>query len=108
MSEPINNILVEIIDEQWELLHSFVPKMGESFVDAAADQWIEIETSCCSGACYTCAHRVVEWGQDIDKSLVSEPLVDIEDNEMLTCIGGLKDDVFRDGKFHRIVLQKLL
>ena len=101
-------VIVEILDAQGEIETSFTPKMGQSFVEAAEDIDVMMPTSCCAGACFTCACRIVEWQEDVDIGLLSVPLVDIDEDQVLACIGWLKDEVFTDGKFHRIVLQKLI
>lgn len=101
-------VIVDILDANGEIEASFTPKMWQSFVEAADDIGITMPTSCCAGACFTCACRIVEWQEDVDIGLLSVPLVDIDDDQVLSCIGGLKDEVFTDGKFHRIVLQKLI
>lgn len=108
MSNIDNHILVEVVDSNGNLDFSFSPKMGESFVDGADRSGFEIPTSCCAGACFTCACRVIQWEEDIERELLSIPLVDLEEDQMLTCIGWLKDHVFHDGRFHHIILQKLL
>lgn len=102
------NVIVEILDAHGNVEASFTPHIGQSFVEAADDSNVIMPTSCCAGACFTCACRIIEWQDDIDIGLLSVPLVDIDDDQVLTCIGGLKDEVFSDGKFHRIVLQKLI
>lgn len=101
-------IIVEVRNANGDLEIEFSPRKGQSFVDAAEDAGFEMPVSCCAGACFTCACRIVEGQDDVDVGLVSVPLVDIEDDQVLACIGGLKDQVFDDGKFHRIVLQKLI
>ena len=103
-----NTIIVDVVNADGEIETSFTPKMGQSFVEAADDIGVVMPTSCCAGACFTCACRILEWQDDIDIGLLSVPLVDIDDDQVLACIGGLKDEVFTDGKFHRIVLQKLI
>lgn len=100
-------VRVDIVDHNGTVEASFTPKPGQSFVDAADEIGYEMSVSCCAGACYTCACRIVQGQEDVDTSLVSEPLIDIEEEQVLTCIGGLRDEVFRDGKFHHIILQKL-
>ena len=101
-------VVVDVLDTNGEIETSFTPKMWQSFVEAAEDIGITMPTSCCAGACFTCACRILEGQDDIDIGLLSVPLVDIDDDQVLTCIGWLKDEVFTDGKFHRIVLQKLI
>jgi len=79
-------IIVDIIDSQGTIEASFSPHMGQSFVEAAEDNNIIIPTSCCAGACFTCACRVIEGQEDIDIGLLSVPLVDLEDDQVLSCV----------------------
>lgn len=108
MSDTQSLIEVSLINAHGELEWVFNPKQWQSFSDAAADAGISLPTACCAGACFTCCCRIKEGLSDVDVGLVSVPLVDIDDDQVLTCIGGLKDSLFIDGKFHKIVLQRLV
>lgn len=79
-------IVVDVLDAQGELEMSFTPQAGQSFVEAADDIGKEIPTSCCAGACFTCACRIVQGQEDVDIELLSTPLVDIESDQVLACI----------------------
>lgn len=103
-----NQVQVELLNTNGESEGFFYPKQWQSFADAADESWLSLPTSCCSWACFVCACRMVEWEKDIDIWLVSVPLVDIDEDQVLTCVWWIKDSIFSDWKFHKIVLQKLV
>ncbi len=103
-----SQIIVEILDANGVVEWSFSPKVWQSFVEAGEDAGLYMPSSCCAGACFTCACRIVSGQEDVDIGLVSVPLVDIDPDQVLTCIGGLRESIFSDGKFHKIVLQKFV
>lgn len=74
----------------------------------AEDQNFEIPSSCRSGACFVCAAKVLKGAECIDIGKMGVPLVDIDEDQILTCIGGIKSECFKDGKVHEVVLEKLL
>ncbi len=108
MTVPETNVEVELLSAHGDLEWTFSPKIWQGFSEAASEAWLSISTSCCSGACFVCACRIIQWQEDVDIGLVSVPLVDIESDQVLTCVGWLKDQIFSDWKFHKIVLQKLV
>jgi ferredoxin len=108
MADSQSHIEVKLLDAHGVSEWIFIPKAWQSFAEAADEAWLMLSTSCCSGACFVCACRVIAWQEDVDIGLVSVPLVDIDDDQVLTCVGWLKDTIFSDGKFHKIVLQKLV
>ena len=103
-----SQITVEVLDRDWLLEWSFSPKIWQSFVEAGEDVGLYMPSSCCAGACFTCACRIVSGQEDVDIGLISVPLVDINADQVLTCVGWLREEIFSDGKFHKIVLQKLV
>ena len=108
MSDNQSFVEVELLDSHGVSEWIFVPKPWQSFSEAAEQSGLYITTACCAGACFTCCCRINQWLEDVDIGLVSVPLVDIDDDQTLTCIGWLKDTVFSDWKFHKIILQKII
>jgi ferredoxin len=108
MADPQSQIEVELLNANGLSEWIFTPKPGQSFSEAAEDAGLYLSTSCCAGACFTCCCRIKNWLEDVDIGLVSVPLVDIDEDQVLTCVGWLKDTIFSDWKFHKIVLQKLI
>ena len=108
MSDPISIIEVELLNTHGDSEGTFSPRIWQSFAEAADDAGLSLPRSCCAGACFTCCCRVTEWLENVDIGLLSVPLVDIDEDQILTCIWWLRDSIFSDGKFHKIVLQKLI
>lgn len=104
----MSHIEIELLNAHGVSEGTFAPKQWQSFAEAAQDAWLSISTSCCSGACFVCACQVKEWLDKVDIGLVSVPLVDIDMDQVLTCVWWVRDDLFADGQFHKIVLQKLV
>jgi len=102
------HVQVELLDANGQLEGSFFMQEGQSFASAAEESGVSLPVSCCAGACFVCACKVKEWHDAIDIWLLSVPLVDIESDQVLTCVWGVKSDLFHDGQFHKIVLQKLV
>ena len=99
---------VEIQDMDGKVLTTFAAQQWQSFVDMARDAWSEMPTSCCSGACFVCACRIRSWAEHIDIGLLSVPLVDLDADQVLTCVWGVRESLFLDTWYHKIILQKLL
>lgn len=105
-----NQTGVQVVIEtmQWEEVASFEATDHQSFVQMAADHGVEMPVSCCSWACFVCACKVKEGLKSVDIAKLSVPLVDIDEDQVLACVGGVKPEAFSDGRFHRIVLQRLM
>ena len=108
MSSQESSVQVQLLNAHGEPEGFFSPKQWQSFAEAADDAWLTISRSCCAGACFTCCCRIKKWQEDVDIGLLSVPLVDIDEDQTLSCISGPKDSIFTDGKFHTIILQKLI
>jgi ferredoxin len=77
-------------------------------LDIAEKNGIDIPFSCRTGACFACACTIKEGMEHVDLGLLGMPLVDVEDDQCLSCIAGVKKQVFSQPGFHRVVLQKLM
>lgn len=102
------SVTVKIVDSSQKELVSFVASKYKSFTQMAADAGYEMPVSCCSGACMVCACRVVEWRDAVDPATVSVPLIDVEDDQVLSCVGGVDESMIDSDDEHIVVLQNLL
>jgi ferredoxin len=66
---------------------SFPILRGQSIADAADRAGHAIPTACCAGACNVCMCRVISGGEHIDIGLKQVPMIDVEADEVLTCVG---------------------
>lgn len=60
---------------------------SESILDIAEKNGVYLPFSCRSGACYSCCAEVSQGKEFLDANKTGEQLIDIEDNEFLSCIG---------------------
>ena len=97
-----------IIDEEGVNLGTFVANDKDSILEIARANNVEIPSSCEAGACFVCACQVTEGMQDLEQDKLGIALVDVEPDQFLTCIWGLKAWIFTDGGYHKIVLKKLM
>jgi ferredoxin len=110
MSAAQQDAIVEVVieNDEGEVLWTVQASKTKSLVESAEDVGIEIPSSCRSGACFVCAARVKEGMEFLDIGKFWIPLVDIDEDQVLTCVCGIKDDVFFVPGYHKIVLEKLL
>ena len=106
--EEIHPVMIKIVDEQGDVITVFPGHKIGSIVESGEKHGVEIPVSCQAGACFTCAARVKHGMEDIDIWKVSVPLIDTDEDQILCCIAGIKDECFTDGKQHEIVLEKYI
>ena len=80
-----------------EIMAEFEPNAEESLATQCQDAGAPVPISCGVGACRTCV-ATVSVGMDLlDTEAVGPKMIDTEDNEILTCICGIKEDIVRPG-----------
>lgn len=102
------NVVIKVKDIDWKI-HEIVltEDQQRSIVDIAESKDIELPYSCRSGACYSCCAEVHK-GQDwIDTEKTGEQLIDVEDNECLTCIAWVDKKAFEQSDNVEIELEML-
>lgn len=101
-----SGVTVKIIDTQWVEQMSFPASKTHSFTEDAQKAWYELPTSCCAGACFVCGGHVKQWMEYVDIGKLSVPLIDIDEDQVLMCVGGIYDNAFDDGQHHEIIIEK--
>lgn len=99
-------VTIKITDEAGNITMSFPASKERSISEDAEKAGFEIPTSCRAGACFVCAGRVKSGLECVDIGKISVPLIDIDDDQVLTCVGGIYDRCFDDGGCHEVVIQK--
>lgn len=84
--------IIHVLDRDGTKLWSFPASKHESILDSAEKHGIDIGYSCRSGACFACACHVEKWFSQIDIGKFGYPLVDVDEQDCLTCISGLMDE----------------
>jgi ferredoxin len=83
---------ITIKNNEGKKVADFTATADESIANQAMDAGADIPVSCGVGACRTCVGKVTKGAEFIDKEKIGPSHVPIEDDEVLTCIAGCKDD----------------
>ena len=83
---------VTITNSQGDTQGTFTADPTQSVGTHAQDEGIAIPFSCGVGACRTCVGTVCKGMEHLDQEAVGPKHIETEDNEILTCICGVKPD----------------
>ncbi len=99
MSNETNAKPTKVIvkDRQGNVLAEFEPNAEESLATQCQDAGAPVPISCGVGACRTCVATCDQGLDLLDPEAVGPKMIDTEDNEILTCICGIKEDIVRPG-----------
>lgn len=89
---------VTVIDSDEDELFDGQLDTTENFVDACAEEDADLPFSCHAGACMSCAGKVTKGMEHIDPQKTGEKYIETDDDVILTCVAGLKDDTPEDAK----------
>ncbi len=70
----------------------------ENFVDECADEDVDIPYSCHAGACMSCAGKVKKGMEHIDQEKDGEKYIETDEDVILTCISGIKENTPDDAE----------
>lgn len=68
----------------------------KSILEMLEAQGIDYPFSCMAGACSSCKITVHKGKEKLELDKFGTPLMPVEDNEFLTCICGISDEVIAD------------
>ncbi len=88
-----NNPRIIVQDRNGGEMANFEGNKEESLCTQAQDAGAPVPMSCGVGACRTCVAKVISGIEFIDREAVGPQMIDTEDDEVLTCICGIKEDV---------------
>ncbi len=91
-----------------EEMGRFTPKGEKNLLDEAADADIELPFSCHAGACMSCAARIISGAEFFDQKKDGMKYIDTDDDVVLTCIGGVKDEFVQDKEEHILELEIIM
>jgi len=83
---------VTVNDRSGNKIADFDANTDESLGTQAQDNGAPIPFSCGVGACRTCVCRIKKGKEYIDQEAIGPKHIQTEDDEVLTCIGGVKKD----------------
>jgi ferredoxin len=105
--ELMCTITIVIQDIDGTPIYNFVAKDGVSFLDMMEEQMMDYPYSCRAGACFSCVAKIVQWDELIDFGKLGMPLIDLDADQILTCVAGVKSEVLNWNQDQTIVLQKV-
>lgn len=110
-----NGVKIIIKDMQGTTAGEFRAHEHKSIAQMAQENGIDMPVSCCAGACFVCAANILQGEELVQIDKLTTPLVDVDQDpitgkykQVLTCIGGIHTQYFKDEKYHELVIQKLL
>jgi ferredoxin len=99
-------IKIIVQDSKWVELWSFEAEKWKLITEMAQMNNVEIPFSCGAGACGLCLCEVIEWRELIDGAFLNHPLMELYENEVLTCISAIKDEYFEKEWDYTIILKR--
>ncbi len=102
-------VKVKVLDTKWEEIWIFNSEKWQSLAETINQNEDIIPVSCNAWACWVCAVKVIEWMDLINKWLISEPLMEQEEDKILTCIAWVDEKVREDDSKEEklIIVQKI-
>jgi len=80
----------------WTEVGSFQAKKWETIMALAQANNVEIPFSCGAGACGLCLCYIVSWWEYINKEYTTPSFMQLDEDQVLTCIAAIKDECFDD------------
>lgn len=90
------SIKITVQWSDWTVLGSFDAKKWETIMALAQANNVEIPFSCGAWACGLCLCYIVQWWEYINKSYTTPSFMELDEDQVLTCIAAVKDECFDD------------
>ena len=90
------SIRITVQATDWSDLGSFEAKKWETIMALAQANSVEIPFSCWAWACGLCLCYIVKWGEFINKAYTTPSFMELDEDQVLTCIAAVKDECFDD------------
>jgi len=101
-------VKITVQDSSGTVLGIFMAEEGKTIAQMAEEHNIDIPISCGAWACFVCAVKVIKGKEFMHQNMISSPLIDLEENQFLTCIGGVKSEHIHGNELKEIILEKIL
>lgn len=101
-------IKIIVQNTEWVELWSFEAEKWKLITEMAQKNDVEIPFSCGAWACGLCLCKVIEWRELVNGSFLNHPLMELNEDEVLTCISSIKDEYFDDWKDHEVILKRYI
>jgi len=97
---------VKIVDSTGKELTHFAASKNGSIVEDAHDAWYDIPVGCGAGACFVCMCKIKQWDDAVDIGKLQMPLIDIDQDQVLSCVWWMKDTYIDDAIDHTVILER--
>lgn len=88
------SIKITVQWSDWTEIGSFAAKKWETIMASAHANNVEIPFSCGAGACGLCLCYIVQWWEYINKEYTTPSFMQLDEDQVLTCIAAVKDESF--------------
>ena len=95
-------------DSSGEVLLDQQLEGGQNFLDECAENDVDLPFSCHAGACMSCAAQVTAGLEFIDPQLDGEKYIETDDDVILACIAGPKDEAIESDEKNIIEFTMLM
>jgi len=93
-NDASNVIKITVQWSDWTEIGSFIAKKWETIMALAQANNVEIPFSCGAGACGLCLCYIVQWWEYINKEYTTPSFMQLDEDQVLTCIAAIKDECF--------------
>ncbi|MGE4443589.1 MAG: 2Fe-2S iron-sulfur cluster-binding protein [Candidatus Altimarinota bacterium] len=76
-----------------EIIKTIDAKVGQTLLKQLTEAGVEMQSACMFGICAACMCQIEKGEECIDKSFRHEPGFPLGDDEVMTCIGGIKKEM---------------
>jgi len=101
-------INITVLAKDWIELWTFQAEKWKVLTTLATENWVEIPMSCWAWACGLCLCEILEWIDLINKAYSTPWFMELEENQVLTCIAAIKDECFDNDMEGKVVLKRTL
>lgn len=96
VNDGAQSIRITVQATDWSDLGSFEAKKWETIMALAQANSVEIPFSCGAWACGLCLCYIVKWWEFINKAYTTPSFMELDEDQVLTCIAAIKDEYFDD------------
>ena len=86
----------------------FAGEDHKTFHDMVKAAWIELPISCGMWVCGFCRSKIIKGKEFIDIGKKSMPMIDLAEEDVLTCVGWILSSALDDPEDHEIIIQTRL
>lgn len=88
-------------------LISFDANAEQTLIEQMEDRAFDMPYSCRAGSCMTCCVVVQQGMEVVDETLGGDKFIDTDDDQILSCISGVKKEAVEDSEQHLLEIEML-